>query len=359
VTTEGSVPNPMAVSTVDQDHTCLVTDYAGNEQEVLRLRNANRDKPETKEYVDWRYQKATGAPAPKVFWLLSPSGERVGMASLIYRPYTCNGKPMHVAVLGDISIVQSLRGRGLGQRLLRFTSDYMDQHSADNHGFVIPTEAARRSLAAVGWTAGGDLIPHVLAIDPAAQLRTMLRSAWLTQRACAIYRRLVQILLRRHLVKGATLQFVSEPDETLGELWRNSPKNGRVMRDLGVHSLTWRYSTHPHTNFTFAKLMLAGELRAYMVLTVDEQSRACSIYDLLAKSTADLCCLLALYAIGAMERKEVRTLRISVDDKHPYRPSIRRLGFVSRSPGAPFQYRPRSAMAATTPWMITSGDKDV
>lgn len=359
MTTELSVPSPMAAPTVDHDHTCLVTDYAGNEQEVLRLRNANRDKPETKEYVDWRYQKALGAPAPKVFWLLSVSGERVGMASLIFRPYTCNGKPIHVAVLGDISVVQSLRGRGLGQRLLRFTTDYLNQHCTDNHGFVIPTEAARRSLAAVGWTAGGDLIPHVLAIDPTPQLRPMLRSAWLTHRAGNIYRRFVRLLWRRHLVEGATLQFVSDPDESLGELWKSSPKDGRVMRDLGVQSLIWRYSTHPHTNFTFAKLMLGGELRAYMVLTVDEQSRACSIYDLLAKSTADLCCLLALYAIGAMERRDVSTLRISVDGKHPYRRSIRQLGFVSRSPGAPFQCHPHGAMAARTPWTITSGDKDV
>jgi hypothetical protein len=187
----------------------------------------------------------------------------------------------------------------------------------------------------------------------------VFRSAWLTQSACHIYRRLVRILLGRHLVEGLTLQFVSEPDESLGELWKGSPKDRRVMRDLGVQSLTWRYSTHPHTKFTFAKLMHRDELRAFMVLTLDEQSRACSIYDLLAKSTADLCCILALYAIGEMERRDVSTLRIAVDDKHPYRRSLRRLGFVSRSPVAPFQCHPRGGIVARAPWTITSGDKDV
>ena len=131
------------------------------------------------------------------------------------------------------------------------------------------------------------------------------------------------------------------------------------MRDLGLESLTWRYAIHPHTNFTFAKLMRRGELRAFMVLTVEAQTQACSIYDLLAKSTADLSCILALCAIRAIESRDVSTLRISVGDKHPYRRSIRKLGFVPRPPGTPFQGHPCSAMVERMPWCITSGDKDV
>jgi GNAT superfamily N-acetyltransferase len=359
VRTGESVPNAVRVPATDRDYSFIVTEYVGNEQEVLRLRNASRDNPKTREYVDWRYQAPPGTPGPKVFWLVSASGERVGMASLIFRPYWCNGSPVHVAVLGDISLAQRLRGRGLGQQLLRFATEYLSEHYSGCYGFVMPTEAARRSLAAVGWSTAGELIPHVLAIDPAPQLRALLRSVWLTQRICQIYRSLARMLLRRHLMKDGALQFVSEPDEALGELWRSSPKDGRVMRDLGVQSLTWRYVSHPRTKFTFVKLMRGDELLAFMVLTLDAQSRTCSIYDVLAKSAADLSCILAQYAIGAMERRDVSTLRISVDDKHPYRRSIRMLGFMPRLPGAPFQRHRRSATGDRTPWSITSGDKDV
>ena len=358
VKTEAQASNSTPAGPVDGQYSCIVTEYAGNEQEVLRLRNATRANPETREYVDWRYQTPPGAPHPKVFWLVSASGERVGMASLIFRPYWRHGLPVHVAVLGDISVAQSLRGRGLGQRLLRFTTEYLKEHCSDCHGFVLPTEAARRSLAAVGWSPAGELIPHVLAIDPAPQLRAVLRSVWLTQRVCQIYRSLARVLLRRHLLRDGTLQFVSEPDEAVGELWRSSRKDGRVMRDLSVRTLMWRYATHPRTKFTFAKLMRGGELHAFMVLTLDAQSRACSIYDVLAKSTTDLSCILALYALEAMGARDVRTLRISVDNNHPYRRSIRRLGFVPRPPGAPVQEHPCCA-AERTPWSITSGDKDV
>jgi GNAT superfamily N-acetyltransferase len=359
MTTQEPAPNKAHALNADREYPCIVTDYVGNEHEVLRLRNASRESPETRKYVDWRYQTPPGSPSPKVFWLLSASGERVGMASLIFRRYWRNGGLTHLAVLGDISVAQSLRGRGLGQRLLRFTTDYLSEHFPDCYGFVIPTEAARRSLEAIGWSTAGKLIPHVLAIDPAPKLRALVRSVWLTQRICQIYRGLARMLLRRHLIKDSTLQSLSEPDEALGELWRSSPRDGCLMRDLGVQSLRWRYASHPRTRFTFVKLMRGGDLRAFMVLSLDAESRTCSIYDVLADSVADLSCILAQYALGAMERRDVSTVRISVNDKHPYRRNIRMLGFMSRRPGAPFQGHPRSATDERTRWSITLGDKDV
>jgi hypothetical protein len=359
VSTHESAPNTVRAPTAAWDYSCIVTEYVSNEQEVLRLRNASRENPETREYVDWRYQTPPGMPEPKVFWLVSASGERVGMASLIFRRYSCHGSPMNVAVLGDISLTQNLRGRGLGQRLLRFTTDYLSEHFPECYGFVIPTEAARRTLAAVGWSAEGELIPHVLVIDPALRVRALVGSAWLTRRICQIYHRLLRMLLRRHTMKDSTLQCISEPDEGLGELWRTCPKSGRVMRDLSVQTLTWRYTTHPRTRFTFVKLMRGSELRAFMVLTLDAHSRTCSIYDVLANSAADLSCILAQYALEAMDRGDVSTLRISVNDKHPYRRSIRKLGFLPRLPGAPLQGHPRNPAGERTPWSITSGDKDV
>lgn len=358
-TTAASVADVARGLAAGEEWSCIVTEYAGNEQEILRLRNANRGNLETREYLDWRYQTPPGAPDPKVFWLVSAAGERVGMASLIFRPYWRNACPVCVGVLGDISLAQSLRGRGLGQRLLRFTTEYLSHRFPDHPGLVLPNEMARRSLASIGWSTHGELIPHVLAIDPTEQLLAVLGSAWLTQGICQSYRRMARVLLRRHVAEGCRLQFDSEPDESLDELWKGFPKDAGVMRDLGAGSLTWRYAAHPHTKFKFAKLMRRGEPRAFMVLTLDEQSRTCSIYDFLAKSTGDLSCMLALYAIEAMARRDLRILRISVDDEHPYRRTIRMLGFIPRRPRTPFQLDPRSAAAERAPWFITSGDKDV
>src|SRR6266478_6431459 len=57
---------------------CAVTGSDGQEQEILRLRNANRDSPETLEYIDWRYRNSPDALEPRVFWLLSQDGQRIG-----------------------------------------------------------------------------------------------------------------------------------------------------------------------------------------------------------------------------------------------------------------------------------------
>jgi hypothetical protein len=58
-----------------------VTGFDGFEEEILRLHNTNGNRPETLEYLKWRYQYVPDAPQPRVFWLLSPEGHRVGMAS--------------------------------------------------------------------------------------------------------------------------------------------------------------------------------------------------------------------------------------------------------------------------------------
>ena len=73
---------------------CTVTGSDGQEQEILRLRNANRDSPETLEYIDWRYQSSPDAPEPRVFWLLSPDGQRIGQILLPETPSNlCFGGP--------------------------------------------------------------------------------------------------------------------------------------------------------------------------------------------------------------------------------------------------------------------------
>jgi hypothetical protein len=86
---------------------CAVSGFAGMEQEILRLRNTNRENSETAAYLKWRYQSAAGAPAPCVYWLLTGEGERIGMAAAIFRPYLVEGQLTQVAVIGDISLARS------------------------------------------------------------------------------------------------------------------------------------------------------------------------------------------------------------------------------------------------------------
>src|SRR2546430_5984453 len=118
------------------EFSCEVTGFHGYEQQILGLRNANRDEPETLEYLAWRYRRSADSPEPQVFWLLSPDRQRVGMASVVFRPYWSNNTRVQTAVVGDISLDTRWRGRGLGQVLLRFMTEYLDVHFPRQPAFV-------------------------------------------------------------------------------------------------------------------------------------------------------------------------------------------------------------------------------
>ena len=69
MSTPDTAPTP-----ADPEVSCEVTGFAGFEQQILRLRNSNRDNPETLEYLRWRYESAPQDPPPCIFWLAGRTG---------------------------------------------------------------------------------------------------------------------------------------------------------------------------------------------------------------------------------------------------------------------------------------------
>jgi GNAT superfamily N-acetyltransferase len=339
------------------DFSCTVTGYAGFEDEIRRLRNANRDDQKTPAYVTWRYQCAADAPEPKIFWLLSPIGQRIGMAAVVFRPYWVNQIRMHVGVVGDISLDARWRGRGLGQLLLRFMTDYLDQYFPDHPAFVIPTEDARRALARVGWVTQGTLISHVFLLEPATYLRTLVRSEWIATRIAGQFRRLVHARALRRVPRGGCLRFDGDLDEALFAFSRK-PRSGGAVRDLGPDSLRWRYIGHPHTEFRIARFTRGADLRGLLVFEQRIRERTCSIYDLVAETPADVESILALFILHTLSNPDIATVRVLLDDRHPFRQAVRRVGFFARRPDAVFQIHSRSGIAERVSWAVTLGDKD-
>ena len=97
------------------------------------------------------------------------------MAAAIFRPYHLDGVRTPVAVIGDISVDARYRGRGLGQMLLRYMTDFLDAHFPAGLALVIPTDSARRALARVGWSTAGELASNVYVLDAAPYLQRILR----------------------------------------------------------------------------------------------------------------------------------------------------------------------------------------
>jgi GNAT superfamily N-acetyltransferase len=334
---------------------CTVTSYVGHEDELLRLRNSNRAHAVTREYLDWRYAHDDDAPEPRIFWLVASAGQPIGVAAAIFRAYWVAGVRTHVAVIGDISLDPAWRGRGLGQLLLQKMTEAL---SADGRvALVLPTEAARKSFQAIGWTTIGELTPRVLLCDVTGRLRRIVRIDSLAATLGRAFKAVMRARLRKSIDPSCELQIVSQPDASFDVFWNALPKRDRVLRDISSRMLAWRYQHHPHTRFEVARLMRGSNLAGFLVFNLAPHYATCFIYDLVASSEADARCLMALFAVHCMTLDRLDVIRIVLEDKHPYAPMLRALGFLRREPRVPLQVYP--ATAARDAWVLSLGDKDV
>jgi GNAT superfamily N-acetyltransferase len=336
---------------------CEASGFHGFEDEMLRLRNTNRESPETLAYLNWRYERSPEAPEPVLFWLLSPARERIGMAAAIFHPYWVDARRVQVAVIGDISVDAAWRGRGLGQRLLRFMTAHLDEHFPQHPALVIPTESARHAFARIGWTTAGALAPLVYLLDAGRYLQPLLRSARLAGAVAGGVRVCARLLVKRHVRSGDELSLSPAPDASFTDLGR--PGSVQVgLRDTGPGPLDWRYVRHPHTRFTFATLRHAGEARACLVFEESTLPGTCSIYDLAARSPADLRALCALFVERGLATPGLASLRVQLDERHPARAHLRRLGFIARAAETVLQIHSRDGSAERLEWRVSQGDKD-
>ncbi|HEX4388420.1 MAG TPA: GNAT family N-acetyltransferase [Steroidobacteraceae bacterium] len=336
---------------------CEITGFQGFEGEMLRLRNTNRDNPETLAFLRWRYERAPDAPEPLLFWLLSPQGDRIGMAAAIFHAYWVNGERVQVAVIGDISVDATWRGRGLGQLLLRHMSAHLGEHFPRHPALVIPTDSARRAFVKIGWTTAAALAPLVYLLDPARYLRPVVRSERLARGVGHAVRAGARLLVRRYVRPGDALSLSQAPEASFDALVRQISVHAAV-RDSAREALEWRYVRHPHTQFVFATLRHAGEPRGYLVFEESTLSGTCSIYDLFASSPSDLRALLALFILRGLATPGLASVRVLLDERHPCRAQIRRLGFISRSPETVLQVHSRDGSAERIAWRVSQGDKD-
>jgi GNAT superfamily N-acetyltransferase len=337
---------------------CTVTGFEGFEQEILRLRNANRDHPETLDYLNWRYQSSPDAPPPRVFWLSAPDGERIGMGSAVFRPYWIEGVRVQIAVLGDISLGRQWRGRGLGLRLIRFMTAWLDEQFPHQPAFVIPTEPARRTLLKAGWVSRGTLVPHVYVLDGTHYVRMLFGSNWLASRIALPMRWVARSLAQLQVPRDGTLRLTKVLDDPLLEFARRLPASKGAVRDMGPESLRWRYAQHPHTRFSFGTFSRAGQLRGWLVFEDASLEQSCSIYDAAATSRADLRAMLALFILRGLNTMGLASLRIVFNEDHPWKSCLRGLGFIARRADTVFQVHSSDGTGEALAWCVTQGDKD-
>jgi hypothetical protein len=279
------------------------------------------------------------------------------MAAAVFHPYWVDGERVQVAVIGDISLDSAWRGRGLGQRLLRFMTAYLDEHFPRHPALVIPTESARRAFAKIGWSTSTALVPLVCMLDAAHYLQPLVRSPRLAGAVARAMRSGARLMIRRHVRAGDALSLGPVPEASFAEFVRQSSLQAGI-RDSTHEPLEWRYVRHPRVRFTFATLRHAGDPRGFLVVDESSHVGTSSIYDLFASSAADLRALLALFIQRGLDTPGLVSVRLLLDERHPSRAHVRRLGFIARPADTVLQVHSRDGSAERLHWRVTQGDKD-
>ena len=339
-------------------YTCSFGGYRGDEEAVLAFRNATRPLAEGREYFEWRYHTPAGAPAPVVCWLRGPDGRAAGMAAVIFRRYWYQGRPAWIPVAGDIGLRPELRGQGLGAVLLAGMTAYLRERHAEVPAFVLPTEAARRTLAACGWLDAGRLVPHVFLARPDDWLRARLPGA-VIRGASGLYTRVIGALLRDDAGIAARLEDVTGFDDAYDELDRSAPPAPVPRRCLDAAALRWRYAQNPRVRFETTRLMTQGKLAGFVVAS--RLGDDLHLHDVVAAEPSGFVPLMKGVLTRVLRRADARSLRFALADTHPYRAHLRRLFFIARpAEAATFQVlAPSGVTVPPGPWHITSGDKDI
>ena len=350
----------MIASEQMEDISFAVSSYEGHELEVLQLRNRNRPEFKEQRYLDWRYTCRDALFPPVIFWVRQ--GERqIGMAGIVFRSYLINGRVHQVGVLGDIALDKPYRGRGIACDFFHFINEYLKEHSHPL-AFVLPNLVAEKALARCGWHTVDEIASFVFLLNPVDKIAARLRLRWLSRVLGLGYRFLNSIRLRSWREEGFFANFPADFDDTVSGLWRDVPKEGIIIRERSPRALHARYRLHPDSaRFRIFCVSRGGSPVGIIVYSVSDDRRQCFIHELLVDNTRVIPPVMALFVDIALNEATIVSLRLTLNDAHPYAQTLKKMGFIRRDTIQALQVLEdgKAPLTGEAAWFMTAGDKDV
>lgn len=261
--------------------------YKDCADELIEFRNANRETVRDIGYLDWRYNLRPVELKPVIVWAKSASGEAIGSLSVVPHSYCSDGACGAVGVLGDISVAQKWRSKGVARQMLEYLFE-VDQIRRLKFCVVLPNELASKPLERTGWKELSRLERYVKILDPGMFLRKRLKSAAL----CAALSPLLGLLLKIMTYATCpgrshdyTAEVLSAPDARFDALWCEVEKSGTIIGRRDREFLNWRFAGHPLQNYSFFCISIGDRLAGYAVYRFSDGS--CYVDDMLALTEKD------------------------------------------------------------------------
>lgn len=261
--------------------------YAGCAGELIAFRNANRETVRDMGYLDWRYKLRPVEVQPVIVWAKSASGEAIGSMSIVPHTYYADGTRVAVGVLGDISVSEKWRGKGIAGRMLAYLPEVALLERL-KFCVVLPNEPAAKPLERAGWKELSRLERYVKILDSGMFLRKRLGSGALS----AILAPPMNLLLKATSLETYSsgsrdyrTEVLREPDERFDVLWGEVEKADTLIGERSREFLHWRYARHPLEEYSFFCLCKGERLAGYAVYR--SSGGTCYVDDLLSLSEED------------------------------------------------------------------------
>ena len=259
--------------------------YESCKEEFIAFRNANRDTIRDAAYFDWRYSGRPNERKPIIIWAENGKGEKIGALSLIPHHYIIDNNVASVGLLGDISVAEEWRGKGVAQKMFRYLAETEAMRKLPV-SLVLPNETASRSLEKADWRTISTLDRYVKFINIDHGLRRMLKVDWLS-RLVALFVNILLKLLSLETYTRDSARFKGEIvdgfDERFDALWHEVKKDGMIIGLRNKRYLIWRYKEHPLLCYQIFTLTDNSKLCGYIVFHCLEDS--CYVDDLFCFNT--------------------------------------------------------------------------
>lgn len=345
---------------MEETFTFTTSTYQGYEEEVLRQLNANRAEQFTRTYLDWRYLSESPNISPVIFWVLSNTGEYIGMSALIFRYYYANNQKFSFAICGDISLNSEYRGKGIAKNLFRFMNSNIEKNKYP-FTFVIPTYPAQKSMYSTGWKVEESLVPHVFLLDITDKINKSVKIRWLANLLAFPYKYLIRLKICFVNTNGFYSELVDNFDVSFDEFWERFNKENIIIRDKSASTLCWRYKNHPQIEFSICKIMKQDKFIGFIVYTFSKLNNVCSIYEFIVQKKEYVKQAMNVFIKKIIQRENPASIRIVLNENHRYSSILKNIGFIKRGQDGVFQTYIPSGSDIKRPinWFITKGDKDI
>jgi GNAT superfamily N-acetyltransferase len=316
--------------------------------EALAFRNQNRPIQRDVGYFEWRYLRRPSPTPAFCVWLVGSNGP-IGAATVAPHLYYCDNAAVRTGVVGDISIAQQARGRGIAVTLMdavaRTCSERLDG------AFVLPNPPVIPALARAGWREVAAMPRYVRpTAGPTRNLSGRALLALALDGLTAIFR--------------SRLPIEAVPDHSrtalLEALWRRVRTNGQRIGDCSSDYIDWRIRKHPIHRYTEWLVSSSDDRGAWAATRLESNSLL--IDGLLADDEEIGAALLLRIAGWARIQAALTSIQVRATPAVAAIGGFSRLGFLRRGDLQPAYVAGSSdqrLLGGTPAWHLTAGDKDV